>query len=327
MSAEWFTPPTAAREGMPPPRADDPRLGEVVAAWGGDLAAFRPGRPVLLGFPQDEGICRNFGREGTREGPMAVRRWLYRLVAADPVTGADLAALAPLDLGDLIVEGDMEYTQGMLGGVVAELLGRGCVPVILGGGHETAFGTYLGYVTAGLEMAVINVDAHLDVRPTIEGRGHCGSPFREMMEHVMMPLKGSRYVCLGAQPANTAREHAEYVRRRGGEVVWAEEARGRLTEKYREARARLTADGCPLHVSLDADVVRAADVPGVSAPAALGLEGHEVARWARGVGADAAVRSFEVVEVTPRLDADERSARWAAAVVWEFLVGLASRGA
>src|SRR5262249_38855181 len=129
----------------------------------------------------------------------------------------------------------------------------------------------------------------------------------------------------GAQPANTSRAHAEYVRQRGGEIVWADDVRSRLAEQFRLSRERVTASGCPLHVSLDADVVRAADVPGVSAPAPLGLCGAEVAAWARLTGADARVSSFELVEINPNFDVDGRSARWAAAVVWQFLAGLACR--
>lgn len=299
----------------------------MITAWDGDLTAFRAGQPVLIGFPQDEGVGRNGGREGARLAPAAIRRWLYRLVGQDPETGVDLGELGAIDLGDLIIDRELEYSQGMLAGVVAELLERRCVPVVLGGGHETAFGTYLGYAAADLDVAVINVDSHLDVRPLIEGQGHSGSPFRQMMEHGVLPLHGSRYVCLGAQPANTSRLHAEYVRSRGGEIVWAKDARSRLTAHFVRARQRIGAGGVRVHVSLDADVVRAADVPGVSAPAPLGLSGDEVAEWARVAGADAGVSSFEVVEINPSYDVDERSARWAAAVVWQFLTGLASRSA
>jgi formiminoglutamase len=223
-----------------------------MASWDGDLSALRPGRPVLLGFPQDEGVSRNGGREGARLAPSAIRRLLYRLVSADPVSGADLGELGPLDLGDLIIERELEYSQGVLAGVVAELLERRCVPIVLGGGHETAFGTYMGYAAAELELAVINVDAHLDVRPLIEGQGHSGSPFRQMMEHAVLPLQGSRYVCLGAQPANVSREHAEYVRSRGGEIGWAHEVRSRLAERFTASRQRVGAGGCRVNVSLEA---------------------------------------------------------------------------
>src|SRR3954468_11821853 len=90
-----------------PRRPDDPRLGEHVRPWDGDLASLMPGRPVLVGFPQgeggrrnggrgwcgsprDEGAPRNAGRPGAAEAPAAVRRWLYRLTPHDLETGADL---------------------------------------------------------------------------------------------------------------------------------------------------------------------------------------------------------------------------------------------
>src|SRR5437870_273974 len=65
-------------------RADDPRLGEVVEFWNGDATALVPGRPVLIGFPQDDGVRRNHGRPGSAEAPNEIRRWLYRLTPEDP---------------------------------------------------------------------------------------------------------------------------------------------------------------------------------------------------------------------------------------------------
>src|SRR4051794_27505998 len=45
-------------------RRDDPRLEDVIELWDGNPKALRPGRAVLLGFPQDEGVVRNHGRPG-----------------------------------------------------------------------------------------------------------------------------------------------------------------------------------------------------------------------------------------------------------------------
>ena len=42
-------------------------------------------------------------------------------------------------------------------------------------------------------------------------------------------------------------------------------------------------------------------------------------------GQSPGVASFDLVEINPRLDRDGQSARWAALVVWNFLVGLARR--
>jgi formiminoglutamase len=272
-------------------------------------------------------VRRNHGRPGAAEAPREIRRWLYRLTPWDGAQDADLSRLGLLDLGDLRIDKDLEATQAALGEVVGALLLTGAVPIVLGGGHETAYGHYLGYVRARQPVGIINLDAHLDVRPWLLGRGHSGSPFRQALEHPDQPLRGDRYVCLGAQPSSASREHALYVRGKGGTIRWAAEVRGRLLESFTRECERLVGTGCPVHVTLDSDVVRAADVPGVSAPNPLGLPGEEVAACARLAGASPAVSSFDIVEINPSLDPDGRSTRWAAVAVWHFLAGLTRRTA
>ena len=71
--------------------------------------------------------------------------------------------------------------------------------------------------------------------------------------------------------------------------------------------------------------MRAADVPGVSAPNPVGLAGEDVAACMRLAGAMSSVSSMDLVEINPRFDRDDQSARWAALGVWSFLVGLAAR--
>jgi formiminoglutamase len=306
-------------------RPDDPRLDEVIEDWRGDLSAIRPGRAVLLGFPQDEGVRRNHGRPGAAEAPDAIRHALYRLSTWDAASDIDLSRHPPLDLGNLRIEGTLEATQEALAEVVAAVLQREAVPVILGGGHETAYGHYLGYVRAGLPACIINIDAHLDVRPCLGALGHSGSPFRQAMEHPTRPLPGDRYVCLGAQPGSVSRQHALYAQEKGCVVRWADEARQQLDHIFQRERDRLQGLGCRVYVTLDADAVAASEVPGVSAPNVAGLSGMAVAHCARLAGSSAAVASLDLVEINPRFDRDGQSVRWAALVVWNFLIGLATR--
>lgn len=307
-------------------RPDDPRLGERIEFWQGNLSALQPGRPILIGFPQDEGVRRNQGRPGAAEAPHEIRRALYRLTPADSRASVGVREIAPLDLGNVRVSRDLEASQQALGEVVAAALRAATIPLVLGGGHETAYGHYLGYAEAGLVPGVINLDAHLDVRPCLGDLGHSGSPFRQMIEHSQRPLSGSRYVCLGAQPFAVSTDHLRWLHSRGGRVHWAEDLRGRLSEYVREEIARLAAGG-PVWLSLDADVVRLAEMPGVSAPNAAGLTGEEVLSCIREAGRNPAVVSFELVEVNPTFDRDGHSVRWAALALWQFLMGLAERNA
>jgi formiminoglutamase len=323
-AAAWSTWLEPYRRDEVPRRADDPRLGEVIESWSGGLPALRPGRAVLLGFPQDEGVRRNHGRTGAAEAPNAIRHWLDRLTVWDGQGDIDLARQPPLDLGNLRIEGPLENTQAALGEVVGAILQSGAIPIVLGGGHETAYGHYLGYVASGRRAGIINLDAHLDIRPLAQGQGHSGTPFRQALEHPRQPLPGPQYVCLGAQPHSVSRQHLQEARQRECVIRWCDEVRGYLEQHFLGECERLAAVGCQVYVSIDADVVHAAEVPGVSAPNVAGISGREVLYCARRAGQTSAVSSLDLVEINPRHDVDGRSARWAALVVWHFLVGLAS---
>lgn len=306
-------------------RPDDPRLGECVTFWRQGIPDLWPGRPVLVGFPQDEGVRRNSGRTGAADAPAAIRHPFYRLTPWDAVHNSDLAALRLLDLGDVRGGGDLEDSQQALAEVIAAVLTASAVPIVLGGGHETAYGHFLGYFRAGRQVAILNLDAHLDVRPSIDGRGHSGSSFRQALEHPTQPLAGDRYVVLGAQPHSVSREHQLYVRSKGGVIHWAEETHDRLEAIFRAECQRLASSSGSVYVTLDSDVACQADVPGVSAPNPLGLSGLSVALCASAAGSSPAVSSFDLVEINPSFDRDGQSARWAAGVIWHFLSGLSRR--
>src|SRR5438477_2324256 len=127
--AKWFTQlePVPALEDLMR-RPDDPRLGEIIESWQGDRAAVVPGRAVLIGFPQDEGVRRNGGRLGAAFAPDAIRRWLYRLTPGDPMSDRHLTAAPPLDTGNITITGDLEESQRALAEVVAGVLRRAAVP-------------------------------------------------------------------------------------------------------------------------------------------------------------------------------------------------------
>ena len=337
-AAEWYSlldpvaPPTDMIR-----RPDDPRMWEVIEFWHGDPAALRPRRPVIIGFPQDEGVRRNFGRAGAAEAPRAIRSALWRLVSVDWGPGSDrdlklpidFGHNPPLDIGDIRISGSLEESQEVLGQVVARVLEAGAVPVVLGGGHETAYGHYLGYVYAKRKVGIVNLDAHLDVRPLIDGRGHSGSPFRQAMEHPERPLPGSHYVCLGIQPQSVSLAHVRYAHERGCFVCTAGGIQTTVMRERELVRQieRLKKEGCFVYLTIDADVVHERDVPGVSAPNPMGLPGYEINGAARMSGGYPGVSSLDLVEVNPRFDRDGQSSRWAALVVWNFLMGLALHSA
>jgi len=302
---------------LPETAPDDPRVGRLLGA------TLRPGEPpraVIAGFPVDEGVRRNGGRPGAAAAPAAVRRLLHRLTpdALAPGPFTDLLGKT-LDGGDLAPSGDLARDQAALGEAVAGWLRAGAFVLVLGGGHEVAFGHFLGYAALARPVEILNLDAHADVRERKDGLGHSGSPFREALEHPSGACR--RYSVAGLQPHAVARAHLDLVTARGGQAVFA----AQLTAE--RLRALFTALRGPALVSFDLDAVDQAFAPGVSAPAARGLSPERWLEAAFLAGRSPTVTSVDLAELNPSTDRDDQAARLAAVTVWEILRGLAARPA
>lgn len=298
----------------PATHPDDPRLGRWLAA---QTAVTDATRVALVGFPSDAGVARNGGRVGAAEGPRAIRTALYKLTPDARASEAFIDLLGVTsDLGDVPVTGDVEADQDALGSVIADVLYRDVFPLVLGGGHETAFGHALGYLATARTLHLLNWDAHTDVRPLADGPdgtrlAHSGSPFRQALDH---PSGGAAsYTVAGLAPWRVAAAHAAVPDR----VVWADD----LDAAAVDALVAGLAPGTLASFDLDA----VGGFAGVSAPAVAGVDVRVWLRAAEACGASPAVTSADVVELSPPHDADGRTATLAALTVWHLLRGLARR--
>ena len=141
----------------------------------------------IIGFQSDEGVRRNKGRPGAVDGPIVLREALANLPAYD------MQEL--YDFGNVKVETELEEGQELLGEKVASLLEKGVFPVVLGGGHEVAFGTFLG-LNHFLEqtdprrernLVILNLDAHFDVRASRPASS--GTPFDQIFQAIQRPYQ------------------------------------------------------------------------------------------------------------------------------------------
>jgi formiminoglutamase len=290
---------------------DDAADGEQARRWHhvvhtGDRAG---AALALVGFACDAGVARNKGRVGAAAGPAALRKALanvpvHRLPRVD-------------DLGDVTCAGDqLEQAQAEFGQLVAAAIAAGALPLGLGGGHEIAYGSYLGLAAAarpGHAIGIVNFDAHFDLRGG--DRASSGTPFRQILEHAAAAGRRARYLCIGvSRYANTA---ALFDRARALGVRWVEdeEVRADRFEALREELHALLAAVDQVYLSVCLDVFPAAAAPGVSAPAALGVDAALVERLVDVVVASGKVAVADVAELNPRHDIDSRTARLAARLV------------
>jgi formiminoglutamase len=290
--------------------AEDPRLGSRLVDEGWDVA--------IVGCADHAGVNNSGGRTGAALGPTAIRRWLYR-----QTTGmeGELEAIRLHDAGDVLPGRTIEETHEALEGVVSRLAGRGPV-VFLGGGHDLAYASHSGLLEElDGDVDIVNIDAHLDVRPLKDGRTiTSGTPFRRVVER--WGARVASLVELGVQSQHCARSHAEWVRANRGRIVPLEALR---RDPVGELGKAIGGAGKWATVSLDLDAVIAAAAPGVSAPVADGLMPSEVAAMCEAAGRSAKVRLLDVVEHAPPHDENEKTSRLAALCVWRFLAGVTRR--
>ncbi|MFQ5482247.1 MAG: formimidoylglutamase [Nitrospinaceae bacterium] len=292
--------------------------------------ALRPGdggEIVLIGFPHDAGVARNGGRAGARLGPERFRAALGRYGSLrHPHLPLSLDTLSLTDAGDVPPGLTLEEAHIHLTRIVGEVLDKGGAPFVVGGGNDQSYANAKALLnrhppgTAG----VINIDAHLDVRPLLDGRAHSGSPFRQLLEDPR--FSGERFVEFAAQGPQCLRDHADYVSRRGGRIAWLEEdlrVRG-VAAAFRGFLEHLGHGKGPLFVSFDLDAVAAAEAPGVSCPGILGLTAQEAVDIAFAAGAHPGVALFDLSEYNPEIE-EERTGRLAVALFYHFCLGLAQR--
>ncbi|WP_237673481.1 formimidoylglutamase [Vreelandella profundi] len=269
---------------------------------------------VLLGFACDAGVARNQGRVGAAEGPIALRQ-----------------SLAPLawhrrgpayDAGDVRCEDDaMEAAQQALADRLTPLLDAGHRPIVLGGGHEIAYASWTGLAQhlAGRgetapRVGIINFDAHFDLRDPAHVRSS-GTPFSQIADDSQQRGWPFRYACLGVSRAANTR--ALFTRAADLGVLAFEDRDfdARYLNSIQRDVERFIARCDHLYLTIDLDVLPAAEAPGVSAPAARGVSLAMIEPLIERIRDSGKLRLADLAELNPGKDIDGRTARAAARLV------------
>lgn len=231
---------------------------------------------VLLGFACDEGVKRNLGRPGAAQGPEALRKALANI----PLTSSPTRLI--YDAGTIFCpDEDLEKAQQLLGETVAALRERGAFVIVLGGGHEVAWGNFQGLVAASspsstMGVDVLNFDAHFDLRPLLpENRGSSGTSFHQIHNHCAAHQIPSRYACFGIQSFGNTQGVFEKANSINATHCLAE-TMIHHPQLAHEALGTWLASAQQIHLTICLDVFAAAHAPGVSAPQVMGLAPHNL---------------------------------------------------
>lgn len=263
---------------------------------------------ALLGFACDAGVKRNHGRPGAAQAPDVLRKALANMASHSGHNGIT-------DMGTLTAEGDqLEDAQRALSDAVLACQQSGMRTLVFGGGHETAWAHGRGVLDAFKEdrVAIINLDAHLDLRKAELATS--GTPFRQLALYCEAQQREFQYACFGvSRAANT-------------EALWDEAARLNVTLvedlDFRRAAlpalAKVLAQADRVYLTIDLDVLPASEMPAVSAPAALGVPALDLLPVIGEICRSGKLQAVDLVEFNPTFDRDGQGARLAARLAWQI---------
>jgi len=294
----------------------DAAEGPLGARWHQKVSSLVPGAPpgiALVGFACDEGVRRNQGRVGAAAGPRAIREALARMPwhQESPV----------YETGDVVcADGNLEAAQKQLSQAVYDAIFARQRPLVLGGGHEAAWGSYVGLVNVveridkSMQIGIVNIDAHFDLRADAEPNS--GTSFAQIAGWCREIERPFRYMCLGASEAANAPALFDRAKRFMTEWRLDTDLDPWRLDGPLDAVQQFARSVDVVHLSIDLDVLPAAVMPAVSAPAARGMALESVEAIIAAVLKSGKVALTELVELNPTFDIDGRGARTAGRLAW-----------
>jgi formiminoglutamase len=271
---------------------------------------------ALIGFGSDEGVKRNKGRLGAADAPDMIRAQLANLPVHQSVS--------IVDIGTVICEqGQLEKAQADLADQVERSLQQGMKPIVLGGGHEVAFGSFSGlfqYIQhhePQQKIGIINFDAHFDLREAEQVTS--GTPFLNAAKLSEQNQKEFHYLCIGVAKHSNTKALFDTADRLNCQYIYDQQLQlseiDHLISKINGFIEKIDA----LYITVDLDVFNASIAPGVSAPAVKGIDLSVFDPLFQAIKKSGKIRVFDVAECNPRFDLDNRTAKLAAYIIFNYI--------
>jgi arginase len=212
---------------------------------------------------------------------------------------------------------------GTLARSVARILSEGDFPLVIGGDHSCAVGTWSGvhaHLADAGRLGLVWIDAHMDSHTfkTSSSQAIHGMPLACLLGYgdaklTQVMSRGPKVlpqdVCLIGVRSFESGE-ATLLRTLGVRIYFIDEVkRCGLREVFREAVAHVSQHTAGYGISLDLDALDPAEEAGVGSPVPGGLHRTELLAALESVHADRKLLALEVVEYNPHRDKNYETAQ------------------
>lgn len=234
----------------------------------------------------------------------------------------DILRAAPPPTEQDVIEAVVEINQ-RLARTVQRRVEEDYFPIVIGGDHSCAVGTWSGVRGAVAECGSVGllwVDAHMDshVPQTSPSGALHGMPLACLLGHGFdglthlagpAPKLQPAHVCLLGVRSFEVGE-AALLKALGVRVIFMEEVTRRgFATVWREALAQVSRASAGYGITLDLDALDPRDAPGVGTPAPGGIDADELVRALTDARQDRNWLALEIAEYNPHLDHDQTTLR------------------
>ena len=179
---------------------------------------------VIFGIPEDIGIRANYGRPGAASAWATAISSIANIQHNRFCKGSKILILGQLDVSQEMIDVQkfdfnniedrpkmsllVEKIDREVSHFVATIVRAGKIPIIIGGGHNNAYGNIKGTALAkGKPINAINFDAHSDFR-ILEGR-HSGNGFSYAFEEGFL----KKYFVFGLHESYTSKSVLDNIKK------------------------------------------------------------------------------------------------------------------
>lgn len=216
---------------------------------------------------------------------------------------------------------------------VKQSIENGGRPVVIGGDHTSAIGTWAGAVAATnshQRFGLIWIDAHLDSHTyDTSWQGKWGGWWHGQPVSALTGQGLPELISIGGRAQKISPEHIsiigphnfepaeqEFVVKNKIRVYFLDEVKRRgFKAIFEESLQRATTGTEGFGITIDLDAFQPSDAPGVGAAENDGLAVADVLPIIKSVGLHPAFRALEVAEYNPHKDIDHKTARLAENII------------
>jgi agmatinase len=272
-----------------------PDFGAIPAEYAGEESA----RVVVLPVPYDE---TSTWLKGADRGPGAIIAASANMELFDIETGSEVFRRGIFTAPAVAEKSSPEAMVAAVRERVAGFLAKDKFVVVVGGEHSVSVGSIQAHAARHPGMAVLQLDAHADLREEYEG---------SRFNHACVMAR-VREICPIVQVGIRSMDRVEQAGLTPGSVFWAHDIAG--GGDWVEAVLARLPEAC--YVTIDLDVFDPAVMPSTGTPEPGGLFWYDVTRLLKAVSHR--VVGFDVVELCPS-DTNRAPDFLAAKLIYQFL--------